>query len=106
MKKCPVCGDSLKLESDFGSKRPGRWYMLTPVRNYCSSCHTEIKTVIPPSAWAVLSLVLLLSLAALVLLNILESKGAITSATFDDGLTVLTILMALGSVAFRSCWRY
>jgi len=61
---------------------------------------------IPITAWVVYFVVLLLALGNLILLNVLERKGAIASPTLDHGVAVLTIFVALGGLVFRSCWRH
>jgi len=94
-KNCPACGNRLNIDTEFGSGRATHWYQLSPVRNFCASCH-----------WVVYFVVLLLALGALILLNVLKRKGAIASPTFDHGVAVLAIFVALGGLVFRSCWRY
>jgi hypothetical protein len=105
---CPACGARLVLETDYDSGRASvPWYKLAPVKNHCASCRTQVEAVVPNIALVAVALLVSAALICIVVLNILESSGAISSTTFDNMLFVLVVLVALGgNLGTRFLWRY
>src|SRR5512139_1809318 len=94
---CPSCKKRLVLRPEFGSKNKlAPWYKLSPVRNYCTSCGTEVTAVIRTRAWgALFTLIVLCTLPLLVILQ-LNDAHTIAPRTYNIALLTLTVILYSG----------